>query len=290
MTTDNQAYLAALANLVGDDDPFAILSATPSRIQALIAGADRAVLRQKPRPDKWSIAEIIAHLADSELVFGFRLRTIFTVNGTRLQAFDPDAWASAFAYPAGDAHTSATLFSAMRMGNLRMVRQVDTSLLDNTGTHDEWGTETARAIIRLEAGHDRNHLAQIEGILDSAGGRPVFAPAAQKTEIPAAAADNVDLRIGTIVDLAPIPGSDRLVKLIVDFGTDKRTVVAGIREERADPRVLVGRQALFYYNLPRKTIRGHLSEAMLCDLGYADGIQPALLEPEWSVPNGTRAG
>ena len=103
-------------------------------------------------------------------------------------------------------------------------------------------------------------------------------------------ADNVDLRIGTIVDLAPIPGADRLMKLTVDFGTDKRTVVAGIREERRDPRVLVGRQALFYYNLPKKMIRGHLSEAMLCDVGHADGIQPALLEPEWTVPAGTRAG
>jgi tRNA-binding protein len=290
MTADNQAYTAALANLVGDEDPLAILADTPSRIQALIAGADGAVLRQKPEPGKWSITEIVAHLADSELVFGFRLRMIFTVNGTRLQAFDPDAWASTFAYHLCDVHTSAGLFSAMRMGNLRMLRQVASSLIDNTGTHDEWGTETARAIIRLEAGHDRNHLAQIERILDSAGGRPVFEPAAQKPEIPMEIADKLDLRIGAIVDVAPIPGADRLMKLTVDFGTDTRTVVAGIREERRDPRVLVGRQALFYYNVPRKTIRGHLSEAMLCDVGYADGIQPALLEPEWPVPAGTRAG
>ena len=275
---------------VENEDPLAILADTPSRIQALIAGTDGAVLRQKPRPDKWSIAEIVTHLADSELVFGFRLRMILTVNGARLQAFDPDAWASAFAYDLCDVHTSAALFSAMRMGNLRMLRQVATSRLDNTGTHDEWGTETARAIIRREAGHDRNHLAQIESILDSTGGRPVFEPAAQKAQIPVEIADKVDLRIGTIVDLAAIPGADRLMRLIVDFGTEKRTVVAGIREERRDPRVLVGRQALFYYNLPGKTIRGHMSEAMLCDVGHADGIQPALVAPEWPVPPGTRAG
>lgn len=272
------------------EDPLAILAETPSRVQALIAGAGGAVLRQKPRPDKWSIAEVVAHLADSELVFGFRLRMILTVNGARLQAFDPDAWASAFAYDLCDAHTSAALFSAMRMGNLRMLRQVATSRLDNSATHDEWGTETARTIIRREAAHDRNHLAQIESILDSTGGRRVFEPAAQKLEIPVEIADRVDLRIGTIVDLAPIPGADRLMRLTVDFGTEKRTVVAGIREERRDPRILVGRQALFYYNLPRKTIRGHLSEAMLCDVGHADGIQPALVEPEWPVPPGTRAG
>ena len=69
-----------------------------------------------------------------------------------------------------------------------------------------------------------------------------------------------------------------------------RTVIAGIRGERSDPGVLVGRQALFYYNLPHRKIRGHVSEAMLCDVGHADGIIPALLEPEWPVPNGTRAG
>jgi tRNA-binding protein len=80
------------------------------------------------------------------------------------------------------------------------------------------------------------------------------------------------------------------MKLTVDFGDETRTVVAGIRQERSDPRVLIGRQALFYYNLPKKKIRGHLSEAMLCDVGYADGILPALLEPERPVPNGTRAG
>jgi tRNA-binding protein len=290
MTPDSQTYCATLRNLVGDDDPLAILADTPSRIQALITGADRAVLRHKPSPARWSMAEIVAHLADSELVFGFRLRMILTVDATRLQAFDPDAWSSAFAYHLSDVHTSAELFSTLRMGNLRMLRQVAPSLIDNTGTHEEWGTTTARALIRLEAGHDRNHLAQIERILDTAGGTPVFEPASQKAEIAMAVADSVDLRIGTIVDVAPIAGANRLMKLTVDFGATTRTVVAGIRQERGDPRVLVGRQALFYYNVPRRTIRGHLSEAMLCDVGHADGIQPALLEPEWPVPNGTRAG
>ena len=98
------------------------------------------------------------------------------------------------------------------------------------------------------------------------------------------------MRIGTILEVVPIENADRLMNLTVDFGSEQRTVVAGIRGERADPRVLVGRQALFYYNVPRRTIRGHVSEAMLCDVGHADGILPALLEPEWPVPNGTRAG
>ena len=290
MTTDAQTYCTTLKDLVGDDDPLEILSQTPSRIQALITGVDATILRQKPQPDKWSITEIVAHLADSELVFGFRLRMIFTVNGTSLQAFDPDAWASTFAYHLCDVQASAALFAALRMGNLRMLRQVAAPLIDNAGTHEEWGTETARSIVQLEAGHDRNHLAQIERILDSTGGRPTFTPSEQKAEIAPDVADKVDLRVGTIVDIVPVPDASRLMKLTVDFGSGTRTVIAGIREERADPRVLVGRQALFYYNLPSKKIRGQVSEAMICDVGYADGIQPALLGPEWPVPNGTRAG
>lgn len=215
---------------------------------------------------------------------------IFTVNGAHLQAFDPDAWASTFAYASCDVHTSAHLFSALRMGTLRMLRQVATPLIDNAGTHEEWGTETAGNIIRLEAGHDKNHLAQIEKILDATGRASTFKPREQKAEIPLDVADTVDLRVGTIVDIVPIPDVNRLMKLTVDFGSDHRTVIAGIRDERADPRVLVGRQALFYYNVPRKKIRGHVSEAMLCDVGHADGVLPALLEPEWPVPNGTQAG
>jgi tRNA-binding protein len=241
MSTDNLAYLRTVSNLVGEDDPLAILADTPSRIQALITGAEGTVLRQRPKPDKWSITEIVGHLADSELVFGFRLRMIFTVDGIQLRAFDPDLWASTFAYHFCDVHTSAELFSTLRMGNLRMLRQVATSLADNA--------EIAMGVI-----------------------------------------DNVDLRIGTILDVVPIPGANRLVTLIVDFGRDTRRVVAGIRHERDDPRILVGRQALFYYNVPSKNIRGQVSEAMLCDVGHADGIQPALLAPEWRVPNGTRAG
>jgi tRNA-binding protein len=290
MKADDRAYVATLRNLIGDEDPLAVLAETPCRIDALIAGVDEAVLRQKPRPDKWSIAEILAHLADSELVFGFRLRMIFTSNGTRLQAFDPDAWASGFRYDLCDALTSARLFATMRMGTLRMLRQTEESRFDHTATHEEWGTETARSIVQLEAGHDRNHLAQITRILDSAGARPQFVPAAPQAEMPVETAAKVDLRIGTITAVVPIAGADRLMKLTVDFGSEHRTVVAGIREERNDPQLLIGRQALFYYNLPRKKIRGHFSEAMLCDVGFADGMMPALLEPEWPVPNGTRAG
>ena len=290
MSVDVQKYCTMLRDLVGDDDPIVILSQTPTRIRNLIALADAQALSHKPDPAKWSIAQIVAHLADSELVFGYRLRTIFAVDGAGLQAFDPDRWASRFDYGSCDARESAELFRALRAGTLRMLRRVDPALLDNTGTHEEWGSETARSLVRLEAGHDRNHTAQIERILSDVGAAPAFVPSEPRPEIPLDAVDTVDLRVGTIIEIAEVAGANRLMKLTVDFGTVRRTVIAGIREERGDPQALIGRQALFYYNLPRKNIRGQVSEAMLCDVGYADGILPALLQPEWPVPNGTRAG
>ena len=290
MTTDMQAYCTTLKDLVGDDDPLAILSETPIRIKSLIAGIDLAALRSKPQPDKWSIGEIIAHLSDSELVFGFRLRMIFTANARPLQAFDPDAWASTFGYHNRHVPADVESFSVLRSSNVRMLRRVAAPLMEHAGIHEEWGTEAAHGMIRLEAGHDRNHLAQIEKIIATTGGPRSFKPSEQKAEIPLDVAARVDLRVGTIVDIVPIPDADRLMKLTVDFGSDRRTVIAGVRDERSEPRVLVGRQALFFYNVARKKIRGHLSEAMLCDVGYADGILPALLQPEWPVPDGTRAG
>jgi tRNA-binding protein len=98
------------------------------------------------------------------------------------------------------------------------------------------------------------------------------------------------VRTGTILDAVPVAGADRLALLTVDFGDRTRAIVAGIRTERPSLDAIVGAQALFVVNLPRKTIRGHLSEGMLFDIGFADGLRPAFAQPEWPVPNGVRAG
>ena len=100
----------------------------------------------------------------------------------------------------------------------------------------------------------------------------------------------IDVRVGTIETVEDVEGAEALVKLLVNFGDTRRTVVAGLRKERADPREIEGRQALFVVNLKPRRIRGVLSEAMLFDLGYADGISPRLAVPEAPVPDGTRAG
>ena len=102
--------------------------------------------------------------------------------------------------------------------------------------------------------------------------------------------EQLDVRIGTIASVDDIPGTDKLVALRVNFGDHQRTIVAGLKQERADPTKIVGKQALFVVNLEPRKMRGVLSEGMLFDLGYADGITPVLAMPERPVPDGTRAG
>jgi len=102
--------------------------------------------------------------------------------------------------------------------------------------------------------------------------------------------EQIDVRVGTITAVQDVPGSDKLMQLSVQFGDHTRTIVAGIRQERANPREIEGRQALFVVNMPPRKMKGVVSEGMLFDIGYADGITPVLAVPEVPVPDGSRAG
>jgi tRNA-binding protein len=115
-------------------------------------------------------------------------------------------------------------------------------------------------------------------------------PAAIKPVINIDLLNQIDIRVGTITAVDDVPGSDKLVAMRVDFGDHQRTIVAGMKQERADPSEITGKQALFVVNLEPRKMRGVLSEGMLFDLGYADGVTPALAAPERPVPNGCRAG
>jgi len=117
-----------------------------------------------------------------------------------------------------------------------------------------------------------------------------FAPAPTKPSVTIADVEKLDVRVGTIVDVGDVATSSKLLRLTVDFGDHRRTVLAGMKKERPDPLEIVGRQALFIVNLEPKRMAGEVSEAMLFDIGYADGILPALAVPERPVPNGVRAG
>lgn len=117
-----------------------------------------------------------------------------------------------------------------------------------------------------------------------------FTPAPIKPLVAMSALDALDIRIGTIERVEPISHSEKLMRLIVNFGDHTRTILAGIRKERENPQEIEGQQALFVVNLEPRRMAGELSEGMLFDIGYADKIVPVLAQPERPVPNGTRAG
>lgn len=117
-----------------------------------------------------------------------------------------------------------------------------------------------------------------------------FTPAPVKPAVQIGALDALDIRVGTIERVEEVPHSEKLMRLKVNFGDHWRVVLAGIRKERENPREIEGQQALFVVNLEPRKMAGEVSEGMLFDLGYADGIKPALALPERQLPNGTRAG
>lgn len=115
-------------------------------------------------------------------------------------------------------------------------------------------------------------------------------PAKVKPLVTLAALQRLDIRVGTILRVEEIEGSVSLVKLVVSFGDHERSILAGIKQERPDASELVGRQTLFVVNLEPRKMMGELSEGMLFDIGYEDGVRPALAVPERTVPNGARVG
>lgn len=115
-------------------------------------------------------------------------------------------------------------------------------------------------------------------------------PPPVKPMVPFSTLDSLDVRVGTIIAVEEVPQSTKLMRLVVSFGDHNRSILAGIKKERPNPQELQGRQALFVVNLEPRRMAGEVSEGMLFDIGYADGITPVLAIPESAVPDGTRAG
>ena len=115
-------------------------------------------------------------------------------------------------------------------------------------------------------------------------------PAPIKPEINVSEFEKLDIRVGTITLVSEVKNSKKLMKLTVDFGDHNRSILAGIKQERENPKEIEGRQALFVLNLAERKMAGEVSQGMLFDIGYADGITPCLATPEVPVPNGSRAG
>jgi methionine--tRNA ligase beta chain len=117
-----------------------------------------------------------------------------------------------------------------------------------------------------------------------------FTPAAVKPTVALADVEKLDVRVGTILSVDDVPNSSKLLKLAVDFGDHTRIILAGMKAERSNPQEIVGRQTLFVVNLEPKRMAGEVSQGMLFDIGFADGVTPVLAVLERAVPNGVRAG
>jgi uncharacterized damage-inducible protein DinB len=159
-----QQYTQRILGYIEGQDGMRVQRATAKKLAALIRGKSRKQLSKQPAPGKWSIAEILAHLADTEIVVGWRLRQILSTNGTPIQAYDQDRWAAAFAYAKRDARLSLENFRRLREMNLALLQSVPKQLWDNYGMHSERGKETVAHVVRMIAGHDVNHLRQVEAI------------------------------------------------------------------------------------------------------------------------------
>jgi tRNA-binding protein len=120
--------------------------------------------------------------------------------------------------------------------------------------------------------------------------QPAFEVALIKPNVSIDLLNQLDIRVGRIDRVEDVKGSNKLVKLTVDFGDRTRTILVGMKQEREEPKEIEGRQALFVVNLEPRKIMGEISEGMLLDIGYADGLKPVLAVPEDLVPNGARAG
>jgi uncharacterized damage-inducible protein DinB len=164
-----QQYTQRIVGYMEGKDPVRVQQETAKKLQKLIKPLSKKQLTERPEPGKWSIAEILAHLADAELVGAWRYRSIAGNNGAPVQAYDQNVWAEAFDYAHRDPKLSLETFRALRENNLRMLKALPKNLWENYGMHQERGKESISHLVDMFAGHDLNHLAQVEKIAEASG-------------------------------------------------------------------------------------------------------------------------
>lgn len=165
-----RAYIAAVLELLGDQDPIPVLQQTPDRIRRVITGPSADELRRPERAGKWSVVEVVQHLADSDLVWGYRMRSVLAEDRPTLTGYDQDLWATQLRYREADPAEALEEFQAIRAANLRLLARVPPQDLERVGIHSERGEEGLDHMIRLYAGHDLVHRQQLERILSGVSG------------------------------------------------------------------------------------------------------------------------
>jgi hypothetical protein len=160
-----QQYTARLLSYSAERDGLKLQEAAPRKLAALTRGTQGRRITKRPAPGKWSVAEILAHMADAEVAIGWRMRQILASPGIAVQAYDQDAWANTFQYAKRDPKQSLAAFTALREANIVLLKSVPRSAWTNYGMHAERGRESIAHMVQLTAGHDLNHIMQIERIL-----------------------------------------------------------------------------------------------------------------------------
>jgi hypothetical protein len=158
------AYTSAVLELLGDREPAAVLRETPLALPRAVERLSPQQMREPERPGKWSIGQILQHLADSEVVWAWRMRLILAQDRPRLTGYDQDLWADRLHYDQADPSEALELFALLRRANLRLVDGAPPADLKRVGVHAERGEESLEHLCRLYAGHDLLHLRQIERV------------------------------------------------------------------------------------------------------------------------------
>lgn len=149
--------------------PITVLSSSPRRIASLVQRVSRKQIMTRPAKNRWSAAEILAHLADAELVFSFRLRLVLGLNRVRIQAYDQNVWAEYSRYRKLDPTLSLNSYRVLRQRNVRLLRSLPRKMWQRYGMHEERGKETVVRMTEMMAGHDINHIQQLKGLLRKQG-------------------------------------------------------------------------------------------------------------------------
>ncbi len=157
-------YKARILSYQAGADPLVLQAAAPGKLASLVQGMSTSDLEWRPGSGKWCTREIVAHLADDEVVGAYRIRLILSAPGTAIQAFDQDVWARTGRYAARDLGESLELFRVLRYANLALLRSLSPAEWETCGVHAERGMESLRDVARYYAGHDINHFGQIESI------------------------------------------------------------------------------------------------------------------------------
>jgi hypothetical protein len=166
-----EQYRNRMYGYIAGQNPLRLEAAAPAKLAKLLRGVRPAVARKRPAPDKWSIAEIVAHISDTELVSGYRIRAILGQPGTPIIGFDQDTWVTALHYDTRDLKKSYEQYRALREANLALLRSLTPDQWKHAGIHNERGPESVETIVRMTAGHDLNHFEQIAKILASNRGK-----------------------------------------------------------------------------------------------------------------------